>query len=114
MKECPSSKGETIVEIHSIKHKNGDGACIWNVKGEVEILFKKIDMQLRNIPNMVIACLCLDNLCLIHADEFDMNWVRSAEEKLKKTSLQNFGDFRDVNLFHVLESGISEVMNIQI
>lgn len=62
---------------------------------------------------MVIASLCLHNLCLIHADEFDMNWVRSVEEELKKTSLQNFDDFREVDLFDVLESDNSEIENIQ-
>ena len=30
-----------------------------------------------------------------------------------KTSLQSFGDFRNVDLFYVLESGISEMKNIQ-
>jgi hypothetical protein len=83
------------------------------LKGRWRILLKKIDMPLRSIPDMVTACLCLHNLCLIYADEFDINWARSAEEELKKTSLQNFGDFRDVDLFHVLESGISKMRNIQ-
>ena len=55
--------------------------------GRWRILLKKIDMQLRSIPGMVTACLCLHNLCLIHVEEFDMNWARSAEEELKKTSL---------------------------
>ena len=32
---------------------------------------------------------------------------------MKKTFLQNFGDFRAVDLFHVLEFGISEMRNIQ-
>jgi len=82
------------------------------LKGRWKILLKKIDMPLRSIPDMVTTCLCLHNLCLIHADEFDMNWARSDEEELKKTFLQNIGDFRDVNLFHELESGISEIKNI--
>jgi hypothetical protein len=82
------------------------------LKGRWKILLKKIDMPLRSIPGMVTTCLCLHNLCLIHADEFDMNWARSDEEELKKTFLQNIGDFRDVNLFHVLESDISEIKNI--
>ena len=45
-------------------------------------------MSLRNIPVMVTACICLHNLCLIDADEFDMNWARNVEEELKKKSLQ--------------------------
>ena len=34
-REDRSFKGEKILEFHSIKHKNGGGACIWNVKREV-------------------------------------------------------------------------------
>jgi len=83
------------------------------LKGRWRILLKKIDMPLRNIPDMVTACLCLHNLCVIHADEFDMNWAKSVEEDLKKTSLQYFCDFRDMDMFYVLESGISEMRNIQ-
>ena len=54
------------------------------LKGRWRVLFKKIDMLLRSIPGMVTACLCLHNLCLIHADEFDINWARNVEEELKK------------------------------
>ena len=50
------------------------------LKGRWRILLKKIDMPLRSIPDMVTACLCLHNLCLIHVDEFDMNWAKSVEE----------------------------------
>ena len=32
---------------------------------------------------------------------------------MKKASLQNFGDFRAMDLFHVLEFGISNMRNIQ-
>jgi hypothetical protein len=83
------------------------------LKGRWRFLLKKIDMPLCSIPDMVTACLCLHNLCLIHGDEFDLNWARSAEEELKKASQESFGDFRDVDLFHVLQSGISEMKNIQ-
>ena len=83
------------------------------LKGRWRFLLKKIDMPLRSIPDMVTACLCLHNLCVIHGDEFDLNWARNAEEELKKASEESFGNFRDVDLFHVLQSGISEMRNIQ-
>ena len=62
------------------------------LKGRWRIILKMIDMSLCSVPGMVTACLYLHNLCIIHADKFDMNWARSAEKELKKTSLQNFGD----------------------
>ena len=52
------------------------------LKGRWRILFKKIDMPLRSILDMVIVCLCLHNLCLIYADGFDMNWARKVEENI--------------------------------
>ena len=84
------------------------------LKGRWRILLKKINMWLHSIPDKITARLCLYNLCLIHADEFDINRTINVEKELKKTYLQNFGDFRDVDLFYMLESGISEMMNIQI
>ena len=47
------------------------------LKGRWRILLKKMYMPLCSIPDMITACLYLHNLCLIHADEFDMNWARS-------------------------------------
>ena len=82
-------------------------------KGRWRILFKKIDMSLCSILGIVTACICLFNLCLIHAVEFDINWARSTEEELTKTSLQNFGEFRDADWFNVLKSSFSEMKNIQ-
>ena len=84
------------------------------LKGRWRILLKNINMSLHSIPGKITARLCLYNLCLIHADEFDINRTINVEKELKKTYLQNFGDFRDVDLFYMLESGISEMMNIQI
>lgn len=84
------------------------------LKGRWRILLKNINMLLHSITGKITARLCLYNLCLIHADEFDINRTINVEKELKKTYLQNFGDFRDVDLFYMLESGISEMMNIQI
>jgi hypothetical protein len=56
------------------------------LKRRWRMLLKRIDMPLRTIPDIVTTCLCLHNLCIIHGDEFDLNWAKSAEEDMKKTS----------------------------
>jgi len=43
------------------------------LKGRWRILLKKIDMPLRNLPDIVIASLCLHNLCILENDEFSMD-----------------------------------------
>ena len=43
------------------------------LKGRWRMLLKRIDMPLQNIPDIITACLCLHNLCIIHGDEFDLN-----------------------------------------
>lgn len=63
---------------------------------------------------MVTACLCLHSLCKIHGNEFDVNEAKSIEEELKKVFLQNFGDFGNPDLLHVLGFGIIEMTNIQV
>ena len=34
-------------------------------------LYKKIDMHINNVPNVVLACCILHNICEIHGDEFN-------------------------------------------
>ena len=77
------------------------------------MLLKRIDMPLRTIQNNVTACLCLHNLCIIYGDEFDLNWAKCAKEDMKKTSLETFGDLKNIDTFHVLEAGIVEMRKIQ-
>jgi hypothetical protein len=47
------------------------------LKGKWRIQLKNIDMSLHSISDMITACLCLHNLCIIHADEFEINWAKS-------------------------------------
>ena len=77
------------------------------------MLLKRINMPLRTIPNIVTACLCLHNLCIIHGDEFDLNWAKCAEEDMKRTSLETFGDLINIDTFHVLEADIAEMKKLQ-
>jgi hypothetical protein len=49
------------------------------LKGRWRILLKRIDMPLQHIPNVITACICLHNLCIIHRDEFDIEWAKEGE-----------------------------------
>ena len=52
------------------------------LKERWRVLLKQIDMPLRNLPDIVTACLCHHNLCIIEDDEFSIDWAKKAENKL--------------------------------
>ena len=43
-------------------------------------MLKRIDIPLRHVPNLVTACICLHNLCIIHEDKFDDEWAKKGEK----------------------------------
>jgi hypothetical protein len=53
------------------------------LKGQWRILLKQIDMPLKHIPDLVIACICLHKLCIIHSDKFVMKWAKEAQKLLE-------------------------------
>lgn len=49
------------------------------LKGRWRILLKRIDVQLKNVPNLVATCLVLHNMCIIFGDQFwKEEWMREA------------------------------------
>lgn len=52
-------------------------------KGRWRILLKRIDMPLRHVLDVVAACICLHNLCIIHKDKFDEEWTQEAERLMR-------------------------------
>jgi len=55
------------------------------LKGRWKILLKRIDVPLQNLLDLVTACICLHNLCIIYGDGFN----------LRKFSNQNLGDLKN-------------------
>jgi hypothetical protein len=53
------------------------------LKGRWRILLKMIDVHVKNIPDLVLMCLVLHNMCLIFGDEFwRQEWMREATEEV--------------------------------
>ena len=42
-------------------------------------LFKRKDMLVNNVPNVISACCTLHNICEIHCDVFDEEWLEDCE-----------------------------------
>ena len=61
------------------------------LKGRWRIMLKRIDMPLRYVPNLVTACICLHNLCIIHQDKFDDEWAKEGEKIMHMESTNQLG-----------------------
>ena len=67
-------------EFHWIFVQSSTRMCIERasgmLKGRWRILLKRVDMHLRNVPDLVSTCLVLHNICIISGDNFWKNeWV---------------------------------------
>lgn len=83
------------------------------LKGRWRILLKRIDMPLEHVPDLVTACICLHNLCIIHGDEFDMQWAKEAEKVMEAERDATFGQLKSVDIFHSAIEGIATMRAVQ-
>lgn len=54
------------------------------LKARFRILLKRCDMNLMHVPNMVVSCLTLHNICIVHGDAFDPLWVQEAKGSIEQ------------------------------
>lgn len=53
------------------------------LKGRWRILLKRVDVQLKNVPDVVSTCLVLHNMCIIFGDSFwKSEWMREATDEV--------------------------------
>ena len=53
------------------------------LKGRRRILLKRVDVQLKNVPDLVSICLVLHNMCIIFGDySWKTEWMREATEEV--------------------------------
>ena len=62
------SRGRVIVEI-----------AFGRLKARWRRLSKQIDMDISNVPNVILACCALHNICEVHNDSFNDEWLQSDE-----------------------------------
>ena len=63
--------------------------------------------------DIITASLCLYNLCILENDNFDMDWTRSAEEKLQREANMALGRMHERDRFMSMESSLKEVKELQ-
>ena len=53
------------------------------LKGRWRILLKRVDVHLKNVPDLVLTCLVLHNMCIIFGDDFwRQEWMREATDEV--------------------------------
>jgi len=73
-------------------------------------LGKKIDMFVGNVPNVILACCILHNICEVHGGVFNDEWIEESEltqpdAVTTSTSTTDGGTVRDllVNYFETIK-----------
>ena len=49
------------------------------LKAQWRRLSKKIDMHIKHIPNVILSCCVLHNVCEIHNDTFNEEWLQDVD-----------------------------------
>ena len=62
------------------------------LKGRWRVLLKRVDVHLRNVPDLVSTCLVLHNMCIIFGDNFWKNeWLEEATDEVQVGMTHNIG-----------------------
>ena len=68
------------------------------LKGRWRILLKRIDLHLKNVPELVSACLVLHNICIIFGDDFwKAEWMQEATDTVHDGLAQTRGTRQTAN-----------------
>jgi hypothetical protein len=51
------------------------------LKRRFRISLKRVDMPLRHMLDLVMACICLHNMCIANSDGFDMDWALEVQRE---------------------------------
>lgn len=62
------------------------------LKGRWRVLLKRVDVHLRNVPDLVSTCLVLHNMSIIFGDNFWKNeWLEEATDEVQVGMTHNIG-----------------------
>ena len=56
------------------------------LKGRWRCLLKRIDINVKDVPELVTACTVLHNICEIHSESFDDEWLNGVDNSKRSSS----------------------------
>ncbi len=82
------------------------------LKGRFKILLKGIDIPLCHMLDLVMACICLHNMCIANLDSFDMDQALDAQRKAQVETNSTFGNIKGIDLFKVVEETTKQMKRL--
>jgi len=82
------------------------------LKGRWRILLKRVDTLLRHDPNFITTCLSLHNLCIIHKENFNMQWVEEATCEVEHMKKKVFEILKETDVYHIVEQAIQDMKQL--
>ena len=61
--------------------------CCGRLKGRWRCLLKRLDVAVCDAPELVAACCVLHNICELHGETFDEQWMEGVEDQYRDCSL---------------------------
>jgi hypothetical protein len=58
---------------------------------------------------VVTTCICLHNLCIIHRDEFDIEWAKERERLMQRENFEYIGQIHKPDIFLVAVQAAKEM-----
>ncbi len=83
------------------------------LKGRFKLLFKRVDIPLCHMLDLVTVCICLPNMRIANLDGFDMDQALEVEKEKQAQENSTFGNIKGVDLFKVVEEAIKHTKRLQ-
>jgi hypothetical protein len=83
------------------------------LKGRFKILLKKLDIPLCHMLDLVMACICLHNMCIVNLDGFNIDWALEAQKDAQIETNTTFGNLKGTNIFKVAKEAIKQMRRLQ-
>ncbi len=85
----------------------------WNIERQIENSTKEYKHSIMPHVNLVMASICLYNMCISNLDGFDMDQVLEVQKDAQIEANTTLGNFKRVDIFWVVEKVIKQMKRLQ-
>ncbi len=73
------------------------------LKSRFRILLKRVNIPFCHMLNLVMACICLHNMCIANLNGFDMDWALEVQKNAQIEANTTFVNLKKANFFVLLK-----------